>query len=263
MNILDILTNNQPKKQPKKQKPKGLILHETKDIVVICTFNSRNTKTGDMHQIWILARQMKPTEASKAGLDSLVCGDCKHRQSLGGACYVNLGQAPNAVYKAYKGGKYKHINKIPNWLGYFVNASVRFGAYGDPSFIPQNIVEQICDVAKHWTGYTHQWQDISFGQKYFMASVDNQSEHEKAIEMGWRSFKVVTEDYDLDNSKEIVCPNLTHGVACADCGLCDGTNKAKAKDIVVLVHGSWKKRFKVDLSTSLGTKLKDIEINFE
>lgn len=246
MNILKVLQNAE--KQPKtakKRTPKGLILHKDNDIVVICTFNSSNSKTGKMHQIWILVESKKPTEASKDKLDSLVCGNCKHRQSLGGACYVNLGQAPNSVWKAYKAGKYTDIKDVPNWLDYFVNASVRFGAYGDPAFIPTQIVSDICSVAKRWTGYTHQWQDenAAFGKKYFMASVDNNTEHEKAIQLGWRSFKVVMDNYNLDTKQEIVCPNLTKGVSCVDCGLCNGT-RTKAKDIVVLVHGSLKKRFK-------------------
>lgn len=254
MNILDLIqaANQIETKVKKQRKPKGLILHKdlVNNIVVICTLNSSNKKTGQMYQIWILVEDTKPTDASKQKLDSLVCGMCKHRQSLGGGCYVNLGQAPNAIWKSYKKGNYTDIKDYKNWLDLFIGASVRFGAYGDPAFIPEKIVSQICNVAKKWTGYTHQWENKSadFGQQYFMASVDNETEHKKALDLGWRSFKVVMDTYDLDKSKEIICPNLTHNIACIDCGLCAGTAK-KAKDIVVLVHGSWKKRFSVENET--------------
>lgn len=249
MNIGTIIKdakNNKKKQYATKglKKIKGLILHEDTNVVSIATFNSKNAKTGDVIQIWTLYKHLKPTDASLKGLDVYNCGNCKHRHFLKGACYVNLGYAPNAIWNTYNRGVYRHIENVPNWLSYFKNRNVRFGAYGDPAFIPLHIIQSICSVVNGWTGYTHQWQeDISKDYlNYFMASVDNQEEHSQALELGYRSFKIVTNEYELDKSKEIVCPNLTHNIQCIDCGLCNGTN-LKAKDIVVLVHGTWAARF--------------------
>ena len=225
--------------QKKTKKPKGLILHENNDIVVIATLESKNAKTGNMIQIWILVKYVSPIEAVKTGADIANCGDCKHRHFLGGACYVNVGHAPRAIWKAYKEGKYPH--KDINYLRYFAGAAVRFGAYGDPSYIPLDIVQDICGVARRWTGYTHQWQRCETEyMNYFMASVDNKKEHVIALENKFRSFKVVQEDYVLDTN-ELVCPSDTHGVKCIDCGLCNGAGQAK--DIVILVHGTRKAKF--------------------
>ncbi len=247
MNILEILENSTKKPAAKVKLPSGLILHEDANNIVIVTFNSKNEKIGDMAQIWILVKAMRPTDASANALDFSNCGNCKHRHSLGGSCYVNLGQAPNSVWKAWQKGNYADIKKVPNWLDYFKGIAVRFGAYGDPAFIPLDIVKQISNVASKWTGYTHQWNDPTINMEkeymsFFMASVDDEVEHLQALTLGYRSFKVVTNEYELDKKREIVCPNLTHGISCLDCGLCNGIGKAK--DIVVLVHGYRKNYFK-------------------
>ena len=66
-------------------------------IVVVATFASSNRKTGDMIQVWVLTADKAPIDAYKDGTDDAVCGDCKHRQSLGGGCYVTIANAPQAV----------------------------------------------------------------------------------------------------------------------------------------------------------------------
>ena len=64
---------------------KGFILYEGasvldgQDIVAIVTMNTRNTKTGDMPQVWILVKDVDPLSASKQGLDVSVCGNCPQR----------------------------------------------------------------------------------------------------------------------------------------------------------------------------------------
>lgn len=60
-------------------KPNGYILVETADKVVIATGferSSENPKTGNMIQVWILARHVSPSDAVRTGLDAIVCGDC-------------------------------------------------------------------------------------------------------------------------------------------------------------------------------------------
>jgi len=69
-------------------KPNGVIVYEGpseldgEPIVVIVTGlrKSDNTKTGDMLQLWILLQNKLPCDAAKQGLDSSICGDCKHRE---------------------------------------------------------------------------------------------------------------------------------------------------------------------------------------
>lgn len=241
MNIIEaIKKGNKKSSKDVKKNHKGFILQSDSQKVVIATLSSRNQKTGNMIQVWILVEGEKPSDAVKSGKDDIVCGGCKHRHFLGGGCYVNVGQAPNAIWKAYKRGVYSHIQDVPNWLEYFEGRAVRFGAYGDPAFIKLSIVKKIVSVAKKTTGYTHQWKDMPQVKPFFMASVDNDTEHLTAYKEGWRSFKVVDESYEM-NEGEIVCPNTTNGISCADCGLCNGT-KTKAKDIVILKHGSWAHR---------------------
>lgn len=243
MNILELIEAQSKKpyvNKPKTRKEvKGIILHETDTNVVIATLKSSNAKTGNMIQIWILVKDVLPTIAIKNGADISICGGCKHRHFLGGGCYVNVGQAPNSVYRSYKKGNY--IKKGVDWLAYFIGKSIRFGAYGDPAFIPLNIIEDICAVARNWTGYTHQWENIEKGyMKFLMSSVDNDVEHKKALDKNYRSFKVVDGSYNVDTTKEIVCPSITKKIKCIDCGLCNGAGKAK--DILILAHGRLKNK---------------------
>jgi hypothetical protein len=73
-----------------------------------------------------------------------------------------------------------------------------------------------------------------------MASVDSMEEQQTATAAGWRTFRVAR---DLAaGPKEIVCPNTTAGVQCADCGLCRGT-AVKAKSILIEVHGVGQSNF--------------------
>ena len=180
------------------KKQKGYILQKAKNFVCIAVMQSTNIKTGgpktdeNMVQLYILYPHMKPVEASKKGLDAHVCGDCKHRHHLGGACYVNLGHGPRATYDAYKNGVYYDA---PDSVEQFLKVverdkrAVRFGAYGDPAFISQDLVKKISAVASKVTGYTHQWKKRAV-DKSLMLSVDNLQEKKEANAKGFRTFRV-------------------------------------------------------------------------
>jgi hypothetical protein len=237
------------------KKPNGYIIYEGKsqlnggNIVAIVTMNSKNIKTGNMASMWILNADIKPTEASKQGEDASVCGDCKHRAVNKGACYVTLHHAPLAVYKAYKRGNYP----IANDMTIFEGMKVRFGAYGDPSAIPTQILASIKAVVKNNTSYTHQWkQGDKILKRVSMASVDSIAEQKQAVSEGWRTFRV-TSDLSDKLPNEIVCPNTTKAIQCADCGLCSGTS-SRARNIVIEVHGAKKKKFvkQQELTTQQG-----------
>jgi hypothetical protein len=229
-----------------KKKPTGYIVYEGtsvlngEPIVAVITTKSANIKTGNMAQLWILRSDMHPIEAKEQGLDNAICGMCQFRQSLGGACYVNIGQAPSAVYRTYSKGGYP----IANDLSIFEGFKIRFGAYGDPAAIPVSILATLKRYAKNNTSYTHQWKDNKDNdtlKAVSMASVDNLLEAEEAKKAGYRWFRV-TNDISTLREDEIICPNTTKGIQCADCNLCSG-NAVKAKSIVIETHGTWSKKF--------------------
>ena len=236
------------------KKTNGYVIYENHRLVVIATGFTRksaNRKTGNMIQIWILVKAQNPVKAVLSGLDEIICGDCPFRGEI---CYVNVGQAPLAIHKTWLNGGYGYAgtfdNKTGEWIPdkamlarLFSGVSTRFGAYGDPVNIPLPIVKRIADHSSNWTGYTHQWKAINNQayREYFMASTDTEEQKITAHEMGWRSFRVI-DDGENPSNGEIVCPNYTHGVQCADCGLCKGKG-SKAKSIVITAHGSKKKKF--------------------
>jgi len=209
-----------------------------KPIVAIITLKSANSKTGNMASMWIINSEEAPTKAKVSGNDDSVCGLCPHRHHLGGSCYVTLHHAPLSVYKAFKRGNYP----VCDDLTVFEDMSVRFGAYGDPSAVPTDILVKLKSVIKNNTSYTHQWRkNDAILKTVSMASTDSIEETIEAQNNGWRTFRV-TKDINKLLPNEIVCPNTTKNVQCVDCGLCAG-NGSKAKSIVIEVHGSKKKSF--------------------
>ena len=135
-------------------KPLGLILYEGPSLIdgqpiaVIATgFQRRtaNSKTGDMVQTWILRSDMNPLEAIHTGQDVSICGNCPLRGMLDKqqrrtvnrrrACYVNVHQAPLAVYRAYRRGRYEPFDSAQH-LALFQGRMLRLGCYGDPVAAP-------------------------------------------------------------------------------------------------------------------------------
>jgi len=214
----------------------GMILHETKSIVAIITWNSRNRKTGDVCQITLLNKQYSPVEASLNGYDTSVCMDCKHRPLRGASCYVNLGQAPSAIYRAYRAGSYLGLDKklLANKVKY---RTVRFGAYGEPVLIPISLVKYINANASAIIGYTHAWHNDLYKEyaKYFLASVDTISEFKLAQNLGWKTFRVLKPEESTMSESEVMCPAKEYRVNCLSCKLCSTDNNGKS--IAVVVHG--------------------------
>jgi uncharacterized low-complexity protein len=218
----------------------GYILHETRSLVVIATTESNNRKTGNMIQVWILRSDVDPVTAIKQGSDRRICGDCPAR---GTYCYVNVGQAPNAVFRAYVNGSYSKL-ELADYGSVFSGRAVRLGAYGDPAFIPQRVIEGIVAHASNWTGYTHQWRKAPWLSHYVMASVDSIAEKIDATKWGWRTFRVSATDEGTVG--EIMCPASQGKTTCADCCLCNGVHGAdKRKSIFIPVHGSKANHFPI------------------
>ena len=191
---------------------------------------SKNRKTGDMVQTYILRADMKPIEAVVNGDDRAVCGDCPLRPSVatGAKCYVNTGWLTR-LWDSWNNGNVPTIT--PNALGDIVEATgkpVRQGAYGDPAVVPVSVWDEV-DRGRG-TSYSHQWRTSQI-QAYAMASVQGLDEAHEAQAAGYRTYRVDVEQVGAQDG-EIMCPAESRGVSCADCGLCSG-NRSGAKNIVI------------------------------
>lgn len=227
----------------KKQSKNGYILHEGDDIVVIAVgfaSASANSKTGGMIQVYILHRHLSPLNAVRSGADSLICGDCQHRGNKGQKrrCYVNLGQGPRSVWECYKRGGYGYADPA-EYRALFSGKRVRFGAYGDPAFIPERIVRAIASVAERWTGYTHQWRanGNAWLRDFVMASCDSVRDASDAIAANWRYFRVARRGDSARLSREISCPASAEAgkkTTCSNCCLCDGSRADDRRANIVI-----------------------------
>lgn len=245
------------------KKPLGIILWQGKSlldnqrIMVVATGmydKSENRKTGDMIQTWILRRDIHPMLARRMGKDFSICGDCMHREQS--TCYVNLCHGPIGVFHAFLDGRYKTYEDSD--LDFFRGRAVRLGSYGDPAAVPFEVWENICDVAKIWTGYTHQWKSKKTDPRlkdYCMASVDSivgyNTEYKKAQELGWRTFRVRESKDNPVGENEFICPASKEkgaSTTCEECGLCSGTYyyAVTVKSPTILLHadapelGGWR-----------------------
>jgi hypothetical protein len=220
----------------------GFVLHEDESRVIIATgfqTPSDNRKTGDMIQIWILVKSVDPVEAIKQGLDRLICGNCVHRGDGHGkerSCYVNAGQAPLGIWKAWKSGRYPTLQ----FMDCFAGRRVRFGAYGDPTHLPLPLALAIAGVASGHTGYTHQWRKPSLQgwKSILMASVDSIAELVIARSLGWSTFRVGSEA----SVGESLCASERVGTPCMDCLLCSGSRNG-LESIHIPAHGTGKRHF--------------------
>jgi hypothetical protein len=215
-------------------------------IVAIATMSTSNRKTGDMVQTWILRADMGPVDASKAGADASICGDCPHRWHLGGACYVNIGQGPLTIWEAYRRGRYTVATTEKGQLAIGAGRRVRLGAYGDPAAVPADVWRALVSHAAGHTGYTHQWRrpDATALRTLCMASVDSAEELHAAQSDGWRTFRV-TDPAEIFELGEIECASDARGISCADCLACDGAQRSgRQASIAITVHGSLASRFK-------------------
>lgn len=244
------VTPNKPKA------PKGFILYQGpsmldgEPIVVIATLETSNRKTGNMVQTWIIRSDMSPVEVSNQGLDESVCGGCPHRWSLGGACYVNIGQAPGAIYRAFIAGKYPAYDKSKHEQ-YLLGREIRFGAYGDPAAAPVNVWHTLANLASATTGYTHQASHPKFDKSildYCMVSADTPKQALKIQGKELRTFRVKTADAPALPG-EIECLSDSKGLTCQECQLCSSSTD-QGPSIYINAHGSRVKRYESKYSAA-------------
>lgn len=226
-------------------------------IVCVAIVTSGNKKTGNMIQTHIIRADMSPLEASKTGADFSICGNCKHRgtatsdstrkQAQGRTCYVNLGQGPNQVFKAYSAGKYS--TATPEQVQAIGRGRmVRLGTYGDPAAVPATIWDQLLKDSAGHTGYTHQ-HDKAPDYARLMHSADTAAEALQAHRAGRRTFRVIPLKQWQDNGPasllkaEILCPASKEAgqrVTCEKCKLCSGSS-VQAKSVAIVAHGTARK----------------------
>lgn len=213
---------------------------------------SKNAKTGEMVQVWILARDVNPVSAVVEGKDKSICGTCRHRGTLGNrTCYVNVGKAPRNIWRKYQAGGYQDLtSNEPTKRQYHEELEmfgqgrkIRLGAYGDPAAVPSSVWLSLTSLAIGWTGYTHLWKLRPSLRGLLMASVDTIAEHQMAKRLGWRTFRVKPTNAPDVLAQEIVCPASEEAgkrTVCASCLLCNGNKNDGRKDISILAHGVWK-----------------------
>ena len=238
----------------KAKKPIGIVLWtgnsliDGERIMLVATsvFNkTKNRKTGDMIQTYIMRRDIHPMLARRMGEDKSICGDCKHREKS--TCYVNLCHGPINVYKAYHDGSYRSFQDGD--LELFKDKYLRIGTYGDPAAVPFEIWDTLCSNSKGFTGYTHQWKTCDQRLKSIcMASVDSidgyLKEYEIAKSMNWRTFRVFADDKgktvnDVKQDREFICPaSKEAGVKtdCEHCRACSGHSSHTTKDVIINLH---------------------------
>ena len=203
--------------------PTGYLLHTGtvagRAYVAIATLETDNPKTGDMVQVWFVLRDVHPVQAVKEGIDfATVCRDCPFASGKG--CYVNVGQAPLAVWKAFHRGRYPFLAPA-DYGRIFGNRRVRFGAYGNPTLLPLPLVDRIARISDGWTGYFHDWRSNPQAQaygRYFMASTETADSFKAAVAAGFRTFHVSPQK----PAGSIECLSDAKGMTCAECRLCNG-----------------------------------------
>lgn len=234
----------------------GPSLIDGKPIVAIAIAKSGNTKTGNMVQTYIIRADMSPLDASKNGADYSICGACPHRgnptndenrkQATGRSCYVNLGQGPTVVFKAFSRGVYPTTTGHKAIAAIGKGRMVRLGTYGDPAAVPAYIWESLLFEASGHTAYTHQSgvESAQARPDFMMISADNETQARDAWSTGHRTFRVIKSTHEIVRGAEILCPASKEAgfrTTCNSCGLCGGA-QVKAKSIAIVDHGPQRKR---------------------
>lgn len=217
---------------------------------------SMNRKTGGMIQSYIIRTDRAPTVAINEGRDGAICGSCPLRSVAGGgsgACYVNVGHGPLAVFNAYHRGRYKQVS--PNRASFEIaetGRSFRMGTYGDPGAVPnagafwREIIGRMSPNQGH-TGYTHRWRDTGADLRGIcMASVDSVGDLVEARNAGWATFRVAAVGMRARVRGEAQCPASAEAgkrVTCETCPIkCDGSRSDALFGRVIQAHGTTAKR---------------------
>ena len=211
---------------------------------------SKNVKTGEMIQVFIVRQDVHPVEAYVTGADVAICGACPLRAwSPAGVaqprvCYVEVGKSVTAVWRAYVSGSYPRVSPSEA-RALFAGRAVRLGAYGDPAMVPYDVLAESVADASLWTGYTHQWRTTDpRWAGLIMASCDSPSDLTLARAQGWRGFVVMPIGVERP-AGTVECANTRdkNPLQCLDCGMCAGTRlgaASRAVSVAITAHGPGK-----------------------
>jgi hypothetical protein len=230
----------------------GAVIHrgpsqlDGQPIVVVAIWSSKNRKTGDMLQTYIMRSDIDPLTANKYGEDYSICGNCALRgtptldptkkQAEDRPCYVVLGQGPTVVWNGLQRGIYPDYTNRQQRRALGRGRMVRIGTYGDGAAAPRFVWDDLLFEAEGHNAYSHNGGD----PRIYMQSADTLPQAQAAWSSGFRTFRVVHDTSHLQPN-EILCPS-SRGVQCVDCRLCGGT-QVKAKSIAIVVHGNGAKHF--------------------
>lgn len=222
---------------------------------------SGNRKTGGMLQTFILNEEISPVRSMLTGADESICGSCPLRPYLAKArdkrhpaplkasrCYVQVGQAPQSVWSAYRRGNVPEVSS-DEAIRLVTGRKLRIGTYGDPSAVPFEVWSPLAAVASTVTGYTHSavtWSpyDERVGELSRLAMISAGSRDEASIswDLGRRTFRVIRPGESLA-SNEILCPASKEAgsrTTCDRCGLCDGLRRSATRmlpSVAIIDHG--------------------------
>jgi hypothetical protein len=230
----------------------GIIYHgpsmiDGQTIVVIGIKSASNRKTGVFVQTYIIRPDVDPITANRIGADVSICGNCKHKGKAnpaktkglanGRTCYVNIGQGPLQVYKAFKAGKYETLTD-PEIIALGAGNMVRIGTYGDGAAVPQSRLALLKSKALGFTAYSHNVEKLGDNAQYYMHSADSLQEAKHYHAKGYRTFRVIPVSSQNEPllQNEIMCPR-DKGIQCKDCRLCNGGFNSKTKSIAIVAHG--------------------------
>jgi len=235
------------------------IIYRDGDTITIVTLNSTSNKkiagTGEkIVQTYHFSREQYEIAQGKTTMreffshDGKVCFDCPFAVSNGAslsACYTHKMMQYSGFLSSLRsiGKVTESFDSIPEYDGEIgakiidlcEGRYVRFGTYGEPSLMPISLVHFMVDVAKSWTGYTHQWSKKPEYAPYFMASTHTADEERIASLIGYRSFVASP----IPISQFISCPaseEMGFKSNCSKCGLCSGTQGKGKKSVIILEH---------------------------
>ena len=243
-------------------KPTGYVIYrgpsllDGKPIVVIAITKSKNVKTANMVQTYILRANIDPRTANRTGQDYSICGTCPHRGTptkldtglaANRTCYVRIDQGPLIVYRSYKRDIY------PTAIGHAAISAigtgrmVRIGTYGDGAAVPSYVWDSLTSAAQGHTAYSHQsaTPGAAFDPARYMISADSAQAARAAWQSGARTFRMISAVADIVKGQEILCPaskEAGYKTNCAKCALCGGA-AIKAKSIAIIAHGSGARNF--------------------
>ena len=234
-------------------------------IVNVIQFkDSANSKIGNGLVIQTYHFSIEQVINNDLHLDSKNCLDCPLSHSSGhrlGVCYTHKGmqlfglksmlkklhrlngkglicEFSNTTLNAFISRVQSTINK----KGQFIKL-VRFGAYGEPIFLGEQIISKLAKLGKNITGYTHQYNknEYNWANKFFMASTHSHKDMAIATNRSFRQFNVLLKNDTIVNS--VNCPSskefeLLKGkkVSCINCSLCSGNYKSIKKNVHILAH---------------------------